>query len=178
MLLHSHIRIHNFLLSLIGTAFFIVFYWPSCFMGFWTQLEEKFPLHFYNGTNEIKLSNLTSVKQGHHESILYIRRFRVVKTQCFSLKFSKKKKKISLIWLLLACALVIKKRLSTLIFSLLINCFQKLRPSKAKVILESLVSVLSTGEYIDNMSSWTPTNQPAISVPLSMCRSTCMVEMD
>jgi len=45
-----------------------------------------------------------------------------------------------LIWLLLACTFILNKILSTLSFSLLINYCKKLRPSKAKVILENLIS--------------------------------------
>jgi predicted PolB exonuclease-like 3'-5' exonuclease len=57
----------------------------------WEQLERKFPDHFYSAKNELKLSDLTSVRQSHDESVNdYIRRFRDTKNQCFNLTISEK----------------------------------------------------------------------------------------
>ena len=72
--------IHNFSLSLIGAAFSWYSSLQSCSIGSWAQLEEKFQEHFYNGTSEVKLSNLILVKEGHDESVLdYVKRFSVIK---------------------------------------------------------------------------------------------------
>jgi hypothetical protein len=52
----------------------------------WAHLEKRFHDHFYSKENELKLSHLTSVKQKHDETVVdYIKRFRDMKTRCFSL---------------------------------------------------------------------------------------------
>jgi hypothetical protein len=52
----------------------------------WAHLEKRFHDHFYSRENELKLSHLTSVKQKHDETVVdYIKRFRDMKTRCFSL---------------------------------------------------------------------------------------------
>jgi hypothetical protein len=52
---------------------------PNSF-GSWEQLECKFHDHFYCPDNELKLSDLTLVKQGPNELVnYYIRRFRDTK---------------------------------------------------------------------------------------------------
>jgi hypothetical protein len=54
-------------------------------------LERKFHDHFYSLENELKLLDLTSVRQGHNESVNeYIRRFRDTKNRCFNLMINKK----------------------------------------------------------------------------------------
>jgi hypothetical protein len=54
-------------------------------------LEHKFHDHFYSPENELKLSDLTSVRQSHDESVSdYIRRFRNTKKRCFNLMISKR----------------------------------------------------------------------------------------
>jgi hypothetical protein len=83
------LKVHLFSLSLTGT----VFSWFSSLspnsIDFWEQLERKFHDHFYSPENELKLSDLTSVRQGLDESVNdYIRRFRDTKNQCFNLMIS------------------------------------------------------------------------------------------
>jgi hypothetical protein len=52
-------------------------------------LKRKFHDHFYSPENELKLSDLTSIRQGPNESVSdYIRRFRDTKNQCFNLTIS------------------------------------------------------------------------------------------
>jgi hypothetical protein len=51
----------NAFLSLTGTTFAWFTSLPSCSIGSWIELEERFYGHFYNGVNEMKLSHLTSV---------------------------------------------------------------------------------------------------------------------
>jgi hypothetical protein len=74
------LKVHLFSLSLIDTAFS----WGSSLspssIDSWEQLERKFYDHFYSPENELKLSNLTSVRQSRDESVNdYIRRFRDTK---------------------------------------------------------------------------------------------------
>ena len=60
-------------------------------IGSRVQLEEKFSEHFYNRTNEMKLSSLISLKQGCDESFLdYIKRFRDIKNRCCNLTNAKR----------------------------------------------------------------------------------------
>jgi hypothetical protein len=54
-------------------------------------LEHKFHEHFYARDNELRLSNLTSVRQKHDEPIAdYIRRFRDTKNRCYGVIVSEK----------------------------------------------------------------------------------------
>src|SRR4051812_7714224 len=79
-------RVKIFPISLFGFAF-------TCFLSLapnsiitWAQLEKKFHEYFYNGETELRLSNLTMVRQMYNESVHdYIRRFRDTKNRCFSL---------------------------------------------------------------------------------------------
>jgi hypothetical protein len=71
------LKICLFSLSLTGTAFFLFSSLSPNFVDSWEQLEHKFHDHFYSPENELKLSDLTSVRQGHDESVSdYIGRFR------------------------------------------------------------------------------------------------------
>ena len=55
----------------------------------WADLEQKFHDYFFNGETELRLSNLTSVKKKLHEGVAeYIRRFRDIANQCYSLTIS------------------------------------------------------------------------------------------
>ena len=54
-------------------------------------MERKFHDHFYNGHNEAKLLDLTSVRQGQDEPASdYFRRFKDIKNRCFNLTVSEK----------------------------------------------------------------------------------------
>jgi len=85
------LRVRLFSLSLTGTAFaWFSSLAPSSIYG-WEPLERKFHEHFYSGSNEAKLLDLTSVRQGRDESVdAYIRRFRDIKNRCFNLTISEK----------------------------------------------------------------------------------------
>ena len=67
---YDFMKVHNFPLSLIGTAFAWFTSLPSCSIGSWVELEENFHNHFYNGGRETRLSHLASVRQGHDELAL------------------------------------------------------------------------------------------------------------
>ena len=55
------------------------------------QLECTFHEHFYNGDHEWRLSHLTLIRQKLDEHVAeYIRRFRDIKSRCYSLIISKK----------------------------------------------------------------------------------------
>jgi hypothetical protein len=59
---------------------------PPQSVGTWRELEQKFHAHYFSGSTEKKLINLTTLKQSHNETLLeFLRRFREVKGMCFSL---------------------------------------------------------------------------------------------
>jgi len=80
-----------FSLSLTRTAFaWFSSLTPNSIKG-WEPLEHKFYEHFYSGTNEAKLLDLTSVRQTRDESVVeYFKRFKEIKNQCFNLSISEK----------------------------------------------------------------------------------------
>jgi Cu/Ag efflux pump CusA len=59
---------------------------PTKSVGTWRELEQKFHAHYFSGSTEKKLIDLTTLKQRHNETPLeFLRRFRQVKGMCFSL---------------------------------------------------------------------------------------------
>jgi hypothetical protein len=49
-------------------------------------LEERFHEYFYNGETELKLSDLTTVRQKYSETVTeYIKQFRETRNKCYSL---------------------------------------------------------------------------------------------
>jgi hypothetical protein len=57
----------------------------------WEPLEQKFHEHFYSGTSEAKLADLTSIRQTRDESVSdYFKRFKEIKNRCFNLTISEK----------------------------------------------------------------------------------------
>jgi hypothetical protein len=85
----EEIRHCLFSLSLTGNAFSWFASLPVNSIRTWEQLEQKFHDHFYSGDNELRLGNLTSVRQKHDEPVTsYIRRFRETKNHCYNLVIS------------------------------------------------------------------------------------------
>jgi hypothetical protein len=83
------LKVRLFSLSLTGTAFA---WFPSLAPGSiisWDMLERKFHNHFYSGSIQLKLTNLTSVRQGRDETVsAYIKRFKETKNRCFNLSIT------------------------------------------------------------------------------------------
>jgi hypothetical protein len=101
------LKIHLFSLSLTGIAFSSFSSLSSNSVDSWKQLKHKFHDHFYSPENELKFSDLASVRQGCDESVSdYIRRFRDTKNGCFNLMITRG---IRLIWLLMVCVLIFEK---------------------------------------------------------------------
>jgi hypothetical protein len=85
------LKVHLFSLSLTHIAFSWVSSLSPNYIDSWEQLERKFHDHFYSPKNELKLLDLTLVRQGCDESVNdYIRRFRDTKNSCFNLTISEK----------------------------------------------------------------------------------------
>jgi len=75
-------KVRNFPLSLTGTTFAWFTLLPSCSIGSWAELEEKFHNHFYNGAHETRLSYLASVRKGRDEPVLdFFKRFREIQSK-------------------------------------------------------------------------------------------------
>jgi hypothetical protein len=57
----------------------------------WVSLEQKFHNYFYNGEVELRLSNITSLKQKYTKTIFdYLRWFREVRNRCYNLTIAEK----------------------------------------------------------------------------------------
>ena len=84
-------RVKLFPLSLSGTVFTWFTSLTPNSISTWAQLEQKFHEYFYSGETELRLSDLTMVRQKYNEHVHdYIRRFRDVKNRCFSLTIAEK----------------------------------------------------------------------------------------
>jgi hypothetical protein len=73
-------RVRYFPLSLTGPAF----QWFTSLLlqsvGTWKELEQKFHAHYFSGSTEKKLIDLTTLEQRHNETPLeFLRRFREVR---------------------------------------------------------------------------------------------------
>ena len=74
------LRVRLFSLSLTGMAFSWFSSLAPNSIRNWNQLEHKFHEHFLSGETEAKLSDLTSVRQGHDEPTSdYFKRFKEIK---------------------------------------------------------------------------------------------------
>jgi len=76
-------------LSLSGSAFA----WFTTLLAnsilYWADLEKQFHQFFFSGITELKLTDLTSLRQRNDESVAaFIQRFRDVKNRCYSLVLS------------------------------------------------------------------------------------------
>ena len=67
---YAFMKVRIFSLSLTSTTFAWFTLLPSCFIGSWDELEEKFHNYFCNSAHETRLSHLISVGQGRDESVL------------------------------------------------------------------------------------------------------------
>nr|AAQ56355.1 putative reverse transcriptase [Oryza sativa Japonica Group] len=83
------LRVRLFPLSLSGSAFT----WFSSLsygsINSWADLEKQFHSYFYSGVHEMKLSDLTAIRQRHDEPVQdYIQRFREMRNKCYSLSLT------------------------------------------------------------------------------------------
>jgi hypothetical protein len=73
-------------MPLTGPAFQWFTSLPPQSVGTCRELEQKFHAHYFSGSTEKKLIDLTTLKQRHNETPLeFLRRFREVKGMWFSL---------------------------------------------------------------------------------------------
>jgi hypothetical protein len=79
-------KVRYFPLSLTCSVFQWFTSLPPKSVGTWRELEQKFHAHYFSGSTEKKLIDLTTLKQRHNETPLeFLRRFKEVKGMCFSL---------------------------------------------------------------------------------------------
>jgi hypothetical protein len=79
-------KIRMFPLPLTGAAFNWFSSLPPNLIDSWVSLEQKFHDYFYNGEVELRLSDLTCLRQKYTETIFnYLRRFREVRNRCYYL---------------------------------------------------------------------------------------------
>jgi hypothetical protein len=84
-------KIRLFPLSLSGTAFNWFTSLALNSINTWPCLEKKFHNYFYNGLVELRLSDLTSVRQKYNESMSeYLKRFRETRNMCYNLTIGEK----------------------------------------------------------------------------------------
>nr|ABA98801.1 retrotransposon protein, putative, unclassified [Oryza sativa Japonica Group] len=75
--------------SLILSAFTWFSSLPCGSISSWADLVKQFHIYFYSGVHEMKLSDLTAIKQRHDEPVHeYIQRFREMRNNCFSLSLT------------------------------------------------------------------------------------------
>jgi hypothetical protein len=80
-----------FPLSLTGAAFNWFTSLPPNSIDSWVSLEQKFHVYFYNGEVQLRLSDLTSLRQKYTETISdYLRWFREVRNRCYNLTVAEK----------------------------------------------------------------------------------------
>jgi hypothetical protein len=80
-----------FPLSLTGIAFNWFTSLPPNSIDSWVSSEQKFHNYFYNGEVELRLSDLTSLRQKYTETVSdYLRRFREVINRCYNLTIAEK----------------------------------------------------------------------------------------
>src|SRR6185436_11981296 len=79
---HDALKVHLFSMSLSGSAFTWFTMLPANFIIYWADLEKQFHQFFYSGIEEMKLTDLTNLRQINDESVAaFIQRFRDVKNQ-------------------------------------------------------------------------------------------------
>jgi hypothetical protein len=84
-------KIMMFPLSLIGTTFNWFTALPPNLIDLCASLEQKFHDYFYNGELELRLSDLTSLRQKYTETISdYLKQFREVRNRCYNLTIAEK----------------------------------------------------------------------------------------
>lgn len=85
----DELRVRLFSSSLSGSAFSWFTSLPPNSILTWADLEKQFHKYFFVGTHELKLTDLTKVRQRNDESVPnYIQRFRDVRSKCYSLVLS------------------------------------------------------------------------------------------
>jgi hypothetical protein len=85
------LRIRLFSSSLSGPAFSWFTSKLANFIIKWFDLERRFHNYFFSGIHEMKITDLTRLKQRNNETIVgFIQRFKEVRNKCYSLNLGDK----------------------------------------------------------------------------------------
>jgi hypothetical protein len=85
------LSIHLFSSSLSGPAFSWFTSLPANSIIMWSNLEQQFHNYFFSDINEMKITDLTRLKQRNDETIAgFVQRFREVRNKCYSLNLGDK----------------------------------------------------------------------------------------
>jgi hypothetical protein len=77
--------------SLSGPAFSWFTWLPANSIIEWSDLEQQFHNYFFSGIHEMKITNLTRLKQRNDETLSgFVQRFREVRNKCYSLNLGDK----------------------------------------------------------------------------------------
>ena len=80
------LKVRLFPLPLSGSAFTWFSSLPCGSINSWADLEKHFHRYFYSGIHEMKLPDLTAIRQRHDEPVQdYIQRFREMRNKYYSL---------------------------------------------------------------------------------------------
>jgi DNA repair ATPase RecN len=84
-------KIRMFPLSLTGAAFNWFTSLPLNLIDSWARLEQKFHDYLYNGEVELRLFDLTSLRQKYTKTVSdYLKWFREVRNRCYNLTIAEK----------------------------------------------------------------------------------------
>jgi hypothetical protein len=85
------LRIRLFSSSVSGPAFSWFTSLPVNSIIKWSDLEQQFHNYFFSGINEMKITDLTKLKQRNYETVAgFVQRFREVRNKCYSLNLGDK----------------------------------------------------------------------------------------
>jgi hypothetical protein len=85
------LRIRLFSSSLSGQTFSWFTSLPTNSISKWSDLEQQFHNYFFSGIHEMKITDLTRLKQRNHETVArFVQRFRGVRIKCYSLNLGDK----------------------------------------------------------------------------------------
>ena len=88
---NSALRVWLFSSSLSGPAFSWFTSLPANSIQNWEDLEEKFHGYFFSGVHEMKITDLTNLRQRNDESVAgFVQRFREMRNKCYSLSLTDK----------------------------------------------------------------------------------------
>jgi hypothetical protein len=86
---YNSLKVRLFSLSLTGTTFAWFSSLAPNSIDSWDQLKQKFHDHFFSASYQLKLTDLTSVRQNKEELVSdYLKRFKEVKNHCFNLSLT------------------------------------------------------------------------------------------
>ena len=88
---NSALRVRLFSSSLSVPAFSWFTSLPANSIQSWEDLEERFHGYFFSGVHEMKITDLTNLKQRNDESVAsFVQRFREMRNKCYSLSLTDK----------------------------------------------------------------------------------------